>query len=84
MAEDIADRGLVPRAEFRVKTPGGYKPERYVDVVALDPVSGIPVEFHQVGALNINGSPVAREMRGISDIVNYGEYPGVLLWFHEK
>ncbi len=81
---DIELRGLVSDTEFFVRTPGGIKNTRFVDVVALDPNNGLqPVEFHQVGRLKANGFPVAREMRAILDILQHGNHPGVPLWFHE-
>jgi hypothetical protein len=83
-AADIEARGFELKTEFRVKTPGGHKPERYVDIAALDPVSGLPVEFHQVGALKVTGSPIAREARALDDIRDHGQYQGVPLSFHKK
>jgi len=74
-------RGLDFDTEFYVKTPGGVKNRRFVDVVALN-ASGQPVEFYQVGRLKANGFPVAREMRAILDILRHGNYPGVPLQFH--
>ena len=80
---DIRFRGFRPKTEFHVPTPGGVKGDRFVDVAALDPLSRQPVEFHQVGQLKASGFPVAREMRAILDILRYGNYPDVPLWFHE-
>jgi RHS repeat-associated protein len=82
VADDIVARGLEPKTEFHVKTPGGAKVSRFADVAALDS-SGQPVEFHQVGQLKTNGFPAAREMRAIFDILRYGDHPDVPLWFHE-
>jgi len=31
----------------------------------------------------MTGFPVAREMQAIFDILRYGDYPDVPLWFHE-
>ncbi len=78
---DIVNRGLKPRTEFGVDTPGGTKSERFVDVAALGP-DGNPVEFHQVGKVNLNDFPVMRELRAIFDLLDYGEWPDVPLYFH--
>jgi hypothetical protein len=83
IADDIVARELLLKKEFYVPTPGGAKGSRFVDVVALDPLSRQPVEFHQVGRLKASGFPVAREMRAILDILRHGTYPNVPLWFHE-
>ncbi len=43
------------------------KKKRFVDVAGLDE-EGNPVELHQVGRTNKDGSPVIRERRAITDI----------------
>ncbi|HSN98898.1 MAG TPA: hypothetical protein VLS89_11455, partial [Candidatus Nanopelagicales bacterium] len=48
IAKDIKDRGLRPKTEYHVKTPGGKKSNRFVDVVGLDGERKV-VEMHQVG-----------------------------------
>jgi hypothetical protein len=57
-----------------VKTPGGWKPVRYVDVAALDQ-AGNPVEFYQVGKQTAAGIPVMRETKAISDIWSVSNVP---------
>ncbi len=69
----IRGQGLTPKTEFRVFTAGGHKPYRLVDVAALD-ASGNPVAFYQVGRITRGGLPVAREIRAISDIFEFGGY----------
>jgi len=53
--------------EYEVELPNGKK--RFVDVAALDE-EGNPIELHQVGRTNKDGSPVARERQAIKDIEN--------------
>lgn len=65
---DISRRGLEPVAEFMVKTPGGEKARRFVDVAARDPRTGEVVEMYQVGRQTKGGVPVARERRALDDI----------------
>jgi RHS repeat-associated protein len=67
VADDIASRGLEPVLEHRVKTPGGSKQTRYVDVVGKD-AKGNVVEMHQVGKQTKGAQPVARERRALDDI----------------
>jgi hypothetical protein len=64
---DIQSRGLKPVREHNVKTPGGHKGERYVDVVGKDK-TGKVVEYHQVGKQTKGGIPVSRERKAIDDI----------------
>ena len=72
---DIEHSGqnLTARAEFYVRTPGGQRRGRFVDVAALD-VYGNPVEFIQVGRITQGSLPVARERYAISDIFEFGGY----------
>jgi hypothetical protein len=74
IANDIRARGLTPQQEFRVETPGGFKPVRYVDVAALDD-AGNPVEFYQVGRQTAGGLPVMRESQAIWDIWSVSDVP---------
>jgi RHS repeat-associated protein len=80
VVEDVEARGLQPYTEFYVRTPGGRKGARFVDVAALD-VDRNPVEFHQVGRITQGGLPVARERYAISDIFEFGGYD-VPIHFH--
>ncbi len=65
---DIAARGLDVGAEFKVLTPKGEKGWRFIDVVGIDPNTGMPVEFYQIGKQTKKALPVARERRAINDI----------------
>lgn len=77
---DIAARGLTPRYEYHVPTPGGSKCRRFVDVAALDSF-GKPVEFHQIGRVTGKGKiPVSRERQAIDDLIN--AMSGVPVRFH--
>lgn len=80
VAEDVRSRGLAVKSEHQVKTPGGSKQTRYIDVAALDPVTGSAVELHQVGRSRIDGSPIAREQRAIDD-VNVAK-PEIPIFYH--
>jgi len=51
--------------EFRVKLPDGKS--RYADVAVVDEKNK-PLELHQVGVQNQNGTPVKRERDAIEDI----------------
>jgi hypothetical protein len=64
---------LKPAVEFRVETPGGRKPYRYVDLAALDG-DGNPVIFYQVGRITEAEFPIARERYAITDIFEFGNY----------
>jgi RHS repeat-associated protein len=74
IASDIENRGLTPQTEYRVETPGGFKPVRYVDVAGLDQ-KGNPVEFYQVGRQTAGGFPVMRESQAIWDIWSVSDVP---------
>jgi RHS repeat-associated protein len=85
ISRDIKFRGLEPKGEFHVATPGGLKQERFVDVAGLDPATKLPVEFHQVGDLKSTGLPALREMQAILDILRHSEkYRDVPLYFWPK
>ncbi|WP_136966829.1 hypothetical protein [Polyangium sorediatum] len=66
--QDIKNRGLTPKKEHHVKTPGGHKENRYVDVAGLDKKTGQPVEYHQVGKQRKDGQPVERERKALDDV----------------
>ena len=72
---DIKSQGLVPQPEFRIPTPDGAKIARYVDVVGLDPATGLPVEYYQVGKQTLAGNPIAREAQAIRDIQQVTNQP---------
>ena len=65
----MQDRGLSTQREYQVKTPGGEKSSRFVDVVGKD-TEGNVVEMHQAGKQTQSGAPVARERRALDDIQN--------------
>lgn len=67
IAADIESRGLLPRTEHKVSTPGGHKETRYIDVVAKD-AKGNVVEMHQVGRQTKGGNPVSREVKALDDV----------------
>ncbi|MFB0534605.1 MAG: RHS repeat domain-containing protein [Anaerolineae bacterium] len=71
--EDLEFQELGWRTEFKVNTPGGAKPYRFVDVAALD-ADGNPTAFYQVGRITKGGLPMARERYAISDIYEFGGY----------
>jgi RHS repeat-associated protein len=65
---DLIDRGLNPRREYPVPTPGGEKSSRFLDIVGRDPTTGRVEEYYQVGRQTQAGNPVAREIRALDDI----------------
>ncbi len=68
---DIAARGLTPETEYQVNLQGpGTEGRQFrrVDVAALD----------------VNGSPIARELRAIIDITEFTQYTHVPLHFWGK
>jgi hypothetical protein len=56
--------------EFKVNTPGGAKPYRFVDVAYIDS-NGDPTVFFQVGKITKGNLPVMRERNAISDIAEF-------------
>jgi hypothetical protein len=56
-----------PKKEVKIDTPGGYKSSRYADLQGTNKQTG-EVENVQVGKINKNGTPVARERRAMDDI----------------
>ncbi len=67
VAEEVKARSLKVKLEHYIKTPGGAKPVRYVDVVGRDANDNI-VEMHQIGRQTKAGQPVAREIEALDDI----------------
>lgn len=61
------------KTEYKILTPGGHKPFRVADVVALDN-AGNPIAFYQVGKATKGNLPVIRERRAISDIYEYSGF----------
>ncbi len=55
------------KKEIYVKTPGGYKSSRYIDVGLLDDEENVIIGY-QVGVGTKSGRPVAREVRALEDI----------------
>jgi RHS repeat-associated protein len=84
VVSDILERGLVPEMEVAVRTFGGQRSIRFMDVVARDPVSGRIVEVHQVGrTLGSNAQiPVSRERIAFRDIRRNPEMRGASRVFH--
>lgn len=72
------DGGKMER-EVRFDTTGGNKNSRYADAVEV--VDGKITSIHQVGKVNKNGLPVARESRAIEDIMSSDEYKGAPIYF---
>ncbi len=68
--------GATITGEYGINTPGGVKPRRYADVAVLDK-TGRVIELVQVGKVNKNGLPVAREQYAINDIRNYGRVQNI-------
>ena len=63
----MQSKGMKTERESRVKTPGGNKENRYIDVKGTDPKTG-EVEEVQVGKQNKNGTPVSRERKALDDV----------------
>lgn len=81
--DDIESRGLVAKQEYYVKTLGGNKNTRFVDVVAQDPKTGNVIEYHQVGKQRItDGKPISREQKAINDLENEGKLGNGSVTFH--
>jgi RHS repeat-associated protein len=68
VVKDVESRGLRAVQEYKVDTPGGNKGTRFIDVAGVDPKTGRPVEFNQVGRSKVDGSAIARERKAISDV----------------
>jgi hypothetical protein len=65
---DMQSRGLDTQREYHVPTPDGEKSCRFCDVVGKDPATQKVEEMAQIGRENLDGTPVAREVRGLNDI----------------
>ena len=65
--------------EVKFDTPEGTKTRRFADAVEI--VDGEITSIHQVGKVNQNGLPVARESRAITDIMNSPDYNGAPIFF---
>jgi hypothetical protein len=78
VAEDIEKRGFIPSFEHYVEVINGIK-NRFVDVAALEHFTLMPIEFHQIGRQNKDGTPVMRERRAITDIE---KALGIVVVFH--
>ena len=68
ISQEIIAKGLQPKTEYQVETPEGVKSCRFLDVVALDLQTEVPIEFYQVGRQTKRGLPVSRERQAIADI----------------
>lgn len=66
VVDDIKQRGLTPKTEHHVRTPGGHKENRYVDVAGKRGKD--VVEMHQVGKETKGSQPVSRERKALDDI----------------
>ena len=53
--------------EVLIKTPGGYKNKRFVDLLVTDGIHSFGI---QVGRNGTRGFPVARELRAIADLID--------------
>jgi hypothetical protein len=71
--EDITgqmeDKGYIVQPEFKVDTPGGYKPKRFADLLVTDPETN-DLWLIQVGKQTQAGNPVSRELKAIVDLEN--------------
>ncbi|GFI05229.1 hypothetical protein IMSAGC005_04083 [Lachnospiraceae bacterium] len=65
--------------EVKYDTPEGNKSCRYADAVEIS--DGEISSIHQVGKVNQNGLPVARESRAIEDIMSSPDYNGAPIYF---
>jgi RHS repeat-associated protein len=65
--KELQSNGMNTKREVEVKTPGGNKEKRYVDVEGKNPQTG-EVKQVQVGKQNKNGTPVSREVKAMNDI----------------
>lgn len=52
-----------------MKTPGGNKEKRYIDLEGRHPKTG-EVKQYQIGKQNKNGRPVSRERKAMDDVEN--------------
>ena len=66
IGNDLKSRGYDVTYEYYVKTNGGYKNARYVDIYATNGSDSIGI---QVGKMTAGGLPVARERRALADLI---------------
>jgi RHS repeat-associated protein len=66
--KDLTSKGYTNiKKETMVKTPGGNKEKRFMDISGKNPNTG-KVEHHNVGKSNKNGTPVSREVKALDDV----------------
>ncbi len=65
--------------EVAVRTPGGLKPRRFIDVAATDAMTGETIEGVVVGVANAHGEPVTWRRRQLEDI--RGALPHAIIAF---
>jgi RHS repeat-associated protein len=65
--KEMKSKGMNVKREVEIKTPGGNKEKRFVDVEGRDPKTG-EVRQVQVGKVNKDGTPVSRETKALDDI----------------
>jgi RHS repeat-associated protein len=82
VAAAMKEKGLTVVKELRVDTAGGFKNTRFVDVAGFDS-NGKIAELAQIGRVNQNGIPVAREVRAASDIAGSTAASGVKVDFYD-
>lgn len=82
---DIQSRGLRPYREVRIRTVGGTKQHRFMDVVARDPNTGEIVEVHQIGRVlkSRPNVPVPRERTALRDVRRSPEVRKAKRAFHK-
>jgi hypothetical protein len=68
VTEQIKKRGNLVELESRVLTPHGMKKSRYADLAEIDPITKKVIKYHQIGKLNKDGTPIAREREASADI----------------
>jgi hypothetical protein len=74
----IKSLDLISRTEYHVRTPGGKKQSRFVDIVALDSKNK-PVAYFQVGRMTKKLSLISRELDALTDLYRYGTSKYILL-----
>ncbi len=65
--KEMQGKGMETKREVEVKTPGGTKEKRYIDVEGKNPKTG-ETEQAQIGKENKNGTPVSRETKALDDV----------------
>ena len=76
--EISSGRGEI-RYEEMYKTNNGYKTRRFADAVEV--VDGEITRIYQIGKVNKNGMPIAREIKANEDIMKSDKYNGVPIFF---